>query len=52
VADARIYEGVHYRTSTSVGAAMGASIGELAAMKFLGRSPVWAEAPADTEDHF
>jgi PAP2 superfamily protein len=31
VAQARIYDGVHYRTSTEVGAAMGKKIGELAA---------------------
>ena len=48
VAEARVYEGVHYRTSTEVGAAMGTRIGELAAMKFLGRSALWAEAPDTT----
>jgi len=52
VAEARVYEGVHYRTSTEVGVAMGARIGELAVKKFLGRSALWAEAPGDTEDHF
>jgi hypothetical protein len=31
VAQARIYDGVHYRNSTEVGAAMGRKIGELAA---------------------
>jgi hypothetical protein len=31
VAQARIYDGVHYRTSTEVGTAMGKKIGELAA---------------------
>ena len=35
VAEARIYEGVHYRTSTEVGVAMGKQIGDLAAQKFL-----------------
>ncbi len=35
VADARIYEGVHYRTSTEVGAAMGRRIGELAVNRHL-----------------
>jgi len=35
VANARIYDGVHYRTSNEVGAAMGKRIGELAAAKFL-----------------
>ena len=31
VAEARIYDGVHYRTSTEVGSAMGKKIGELTA---------------------
>jgi hypothetical protein len=31
VAQARIYDGVHYRTSTDVGSAMGKKIGEMAA---------------------
>ncbi len=35
VANARIYDGVHYRTSTEVGTAMGKQIGELAAAKYL-----------------
>jgi hypothetical protein len=35
VANARIYDGVHYRTSTEVGMAMGIQIGELAATKYL-----------------
>jgi hypothetical protein len=47
VANARIYEGIHYRTSTEVGAAMGRRIGELAALKFLGASAA-AAAPAGT----
>ena len=34
VALARIYDGVHYRTSTEVGTDMGRKIGELAAAKF------------------
>ena len=34
VSNARIYDGVHYRTSTEVGTAMGRQIGELAATKF------------------
>ncbi|HZT56307.1 MAG TPA: vanadium-dependent haloperoxidase [Burkholderiaceae bacterium] len=34
VKNARIYDGVHYRNSTEVGAAMGRQIGELAAAKF------------------
>ena len=38
VANARIYDGVHYRTSTEVGTAMGKQIGELAVAKYL-RSP-------------
>jgi hypothetical protein len=33
VAQARIYDGVHYRTSAEVGAAMGRKIGELAAKR-------------------
>ena len=48
VGEARVYEGVHYRTSTEVGAAMGTKIGELAAMKFLGRTALWAEVPDTT----
>ena len=35
VASARIYDGVHYRSSTEVGVAMGEKIGELAATKYL-----------------
>jgi membrane-associated phospholipid phosphatase len=35
VADARIYEGVHYRVSTEVGAAMGQAVGELAVARLL-----------------
>lgn len=35
VANARVYEGVHFRTSTEVGGAMGKRIGELAADKVL-----------------
>ncbi len=34
VANARIYDGVHYRNSTEVGAEMGRQIGELAAAKY------------------
>lgn len=38
VSNARIYDGVHYRTSTEVGTAMGKKIGELAVAQFsLGR---------------
>jgi len=33
VADARVWEGIHYRTSTEVGVAMGRQIGALAAVK-------------------
>jgi hypothetical protein len=36
VAAARIYDGVHYRNSTEVGAAMGRQIGGLAAARWLG----------------
>jgi hypothetical protein len=35
VANARIYDGVHYRNSTEVGTAMGKQIGELAVAKYL-----------------
>jgi hypothetical protein len=35
VAQARIYDGVHYRTSTEVGTAMGKQVGELAVAKYL-----------------
>jgi hypothetical protein len=35
VAEARIYEGIHYRTSTEVGAEMGRRIGELAVERHL-----------------
>jgi len=35
VSNARVYEGVHYRFSTEVGAAMGQQIGEAAAAKHL-----------------
>jgi VCPO second helical-bundle domain len=35
VANARVYDGVHYRNSTEVGMAMGKKIGELAAAKYL-----------------
>jgi hypothetical protein len=36
VANARIYDGVHYRTSTEVGTAMGKDVGALAVAKYLG----------------
>jgi hypothetical protein len=36
VSEARICDGVHYRTSTEVGAAMGRKVGGLAAEKFFG----------------
>jgi len=35
VANARVYDGVHYRTSTEVGTAMGKQVGELAVAKYL-----------------
>ena len=38
VANARIYDGVHYRNSTEVGEAMGVEIGKLAVSKFLSPS--------------
>ncbi|MEZ0309729.1 MAG: vanadium-dependent haloperoxidase [Ramlibacter sp.] len=34
VGNARIYEGIHFRTSTEVGAKMGKQVGELAAQRF------------------
>jgi hypothetical protein len=37
VANARVYDGVHFRNSTEVGATMGRQIGALAATKFLRR---------------
>ena len=37
VANARVYDGVHFRTSTEVGTAMGKQVGALAAAKFLRR---------------
>lgn len=46
VAEARIYEGIHYRTSTEIGAAMGSRIGELAALTFFSESAVAHIAPA------
>ena len=45
VAEARVYEGIHFRTSTEIGASMGRKIGELAALKFLGESAVADAAP-------
>lgn len=39
VSNARIYEGVHFRTSTEVGMAMGKKIGELAVMRHLHIDP-------------
>jgi len=38
VANARIYDGVHYRTSTEVGLSMGRQVGALAVVKFLRRA--------------
>ena len=35
VANGRIYDGVHFRTSTEVGTAMGRKVGKLAAEKYL-----------------
>jgi len=35
VAEARICDGVHFRTSTEVGTAMGRRVGSLAAAKYL-----------------
>jgi hypothetical protein len=44
VANARIYEGIHYRSSTEVGITMGRKIGTLAANQFL-RAPDFADVP-------
>ena len=40
VSDARVYEGVHYRTSTEVGAAMGMKVGALAAARVVGSAAI------------
>lgn len=45
VGDARIYAGIHYRSATETGAAMGQRIGEVAAAKLL---PAAQAAAADT----
>jgi hypothetical protein len=37
VANARVYDGVHFRNSTEVGMAMGKQIGALSVAKFLSR---------------
>ena len=37
VANARVYDGVHFRNSTEVGTALGKQVGELAVAKFLRR---------------
>lgn len=37
VANARIYDGVHFRTSTEVGTKLGREVGALVAKRFLGR---------------
>jgi hypothetical protein len=48
VADARVYEGIHYRNSTEVGLAMGRQIGALAAAKHLGATGYAAvQVPAE-----
>jgi len=49
VVNARVYQGVHYRFSTQVGAAMGKQIGELAAAKVL-RSPGVSTAQINAEN--
>jgi hypothetical protein len=35
ISNARVYAGIHYRTATEVGAAMGRRIGQLAASQLL-----------------
>ncbi len=50
VANARIYDGVHFRNSTEVGLAMGRRIGELAATRLLRPDPpAYAAATAAVE---
>lgn len=49
VAEARVYEGIHFRTSTEIGAAMGKQIGELAAARLLGQSTVAGDVPTAEE---
>lgn len=44
VSDARVWEGIHFRTSTEVGLAMGKQIGALAATK-VAQSPATAAVP-------
>ncbi len=50
VAEARIYEGIHFRTSTEIGAAMGRQIGDLAAAKLLGQTAAVPGTPARTAE--
>ena len=46
VADSRIYAGIHYRSATETGAAMGQRIGEVAAAKLLGAENLASAAAA------
>ena len=50
VSDARVYEGVHFRTSTDVGVEMGKQIGGLAVSRHLRETQAsagpWIPAPA------
>jgi hypothetical protein len=46
VAEARVSEGIHFRTSIEIGAAMGQRIGDLAAVKLLADPVVATETPA------
>lgn len=39
VSQARIFDGVHFRTSTEVGKDMGSKVGRLAAQRYLGAAP-------------
>jgi hypothetical protein len=48
VVNARIYDGVHYRTSGEAGAAMGRKIGEHTVQNFLRPLANLAGKPADT----
>ena len=47
VGNARVYEGVHYRVSTEVGAAMGRQIGALAARNLMQTGASVADAGTD-----
>lgn len=50
VSDARVYEGLHYRTSTEVGSEMGKRIGQLAVARHLRMDQASAAQPTARED--